>query len=170
MKVLFATADGRLLGAQAVGEEGVARRIDVIATALQLGGTVYDLEEAELCYAPQFGAAKDPVNLAGMMAANHLRGDLPLASWDALGRTPAHIVDVRSAAEFNHSHIAGASNIPLDELRGRLGELSPTQEIWVVCGVGQRAYYATRLLMQHGFRVRNLSGGMHTYAMWPGRS
>jgi NADPH-dependent 2,4-dienoyl-CoA reductase/sulfur reductase-like enzyme/rhodanese-related sulfurtransferase len=169
MKVLFDTADGRLLGAQAVGEDGVARRIDVIATALQLGGTVYDLEEAELCYAPQFGAAKDPVNLAGMIAANHLRGDLPLAAWDAVGTTPAHVVDVRSAAEFAQGHIPGAINIPLDELRDRLGELSPTQEIWVVCGVGQRAYYATRILMQHGFCVHNLSGGMHTYSMLPGR-
>ena len=166
MKVLFATADGRLLGAQAVGEEGVARRMDVIATALQLGGTVYDLEEAELCYAPQFGAAKDPVNLAGMIAANHLRGDLPLASWEALATTQAQVVDVRSATEFDTGHIPGASNMPLDELRGRLGELSPTREIWVVCGVGQRAYYATRVLMQHGFRVQNLSGGMQTYTGW----
>jgi NADPH-dependent 2,4-dienoyl-CoA reductase/sulfur reductase-like enzyme/rhodanese-related sulfurtransferase len=170
LKVLFATADGRLLGAQAVGEEGVARRVDVITTALQLGGTVYDLEEAELCYAPQFGAAKDPVNLAGMIAANHLRGDLPLASWEAVDTTPAQVVDVRSAAEFAQGHLAGAINLPLDELRGRLGELSPTREIWVVCGVGQRAYYATRILLQQGFRVRHLSGGMHTYARWPGRS
>lgn len=119
-------ADGRLLGAQTAGEDEVARRIDVIATALQLGGTVYDLEEAELCYAPQFWAAKDPVNLAGMIAANPLRGDLPLASWDALGKTPAQIVDVRSATEFAPGHIAGAITIPLDELCGRLGELSPT--------------------------------------------
>lgn len=166
MKVLFARADGRLLGAQAVGEEGVARRIDVIAMAMQLGGTVYDLEEAELCYAPQFGAAKDPINLAGMIAANHLRGDFPLASWEALAATPAQVVDVRSATEFATGHIPGAINMPLDELRGRLGELSPTREIWVVCGVGQRAYYATRVLMQHGFRVQNLSGGMQTYAGW----
>jgi NADPH-dependent 2,4-dienoyl-CoA reductase/sulfur reductase-like enzyme/rhodanese-related sulfurtransferase len=166
MKVLFATADGRLLGAQAVGEEGVARRMDVMATALQLGGTVYDLEEAELCYAPQFGAAKDPINLAGMIAANHLRGTLPLASWDALATTQAHVVDVRSAAEFAAHHIPGAINIPLDELRGRLGELAGDREIWVVCGVGQRAYYATRILMHHGFRVCNLSGGMQTYAGW----
>jgi NADPH-dependent 2,4-dienoyl-CoA reductase/sulfur reductase-like enzyme/rhodanese-related sulfurtransferase len=166
MKVLFAPADGRILGVQAIGEEGVARRIDVIAMALQLGGTIYDLEEAELCYAPQFGAAKDPVNLAGMIAANHLRGSLPLAPWDALATTQAQVVDVRSAAEFEADHIPGALNIPLNELRGRLKELSPEREIWLVCGVGQRAYYAARILMQHGFRVRHLSGGMHTYAGW----
>jgi NADPH-dependent 2,4-dienoyl-CoA reductase/sulfur reductase-like enzyme/rhodanese-related sulfurtransferase len=164
MKLLFATDDGRILGVQAVGEEGVTRRVDVLAMAMQLGGTVYDLEEAELCYAPQFGAAKDPVNLAGMIAANHLRGDLPLAPWDALGETPAQVVDVRSAAEFDTGHIPGAINLPLEELRGRLGELSKTQDIWLVCGVGQRAYYATRVLMQEGFRVHNLSGGMQTYA------
>jgi rhodanese-related sulfurtransferase len=163
MKVLFDTTDGRLLGAQAVGEADVARRIDVIAMALQMGATVYDLEEAELCYAPQFGAAKDPVNLAGMIAANHLRGDLPLAEWASLQTTQAQIVDVRSVAEYTRGHIHGAKNIPLEALRGRVGELAQHEEIWLVCGVGQRAYYATRILLQHGLRVRNLSGGMQTY-------
>ncbi len=122
------------------------------------------LEEAELCYAPQFGAAKDSVNLAGMIAANHLRGDLPLADWQALEETPARIVGVRSTAEFAGGHIPGATNIPLEELRSRLGDLPKAQEIWLVCGVGQRAYYATRVLMQHGFTVKNLSGGMQTHA------
>jgi NADPH-dependent 2,4-dienoyl-CoA reductase/sulfur reductase-like enzyme/rhodanese-related sulfurtransferase len=163
MKVLFAADDGRILGAQAVGEADVARRIDVIAMAVQMGATVYDLEEAELCYAPQFGAAKDPVNLAGMIAANHLRGDLPLADWEGLQTTQAQVVDVRSAAEYERGHIPGARNIPLEELRGRVGELTPEQDIWLVCGVGQRAYYATRILLQHGLRVKNLSGGMQTY-------
>ena len=162
LKMLFA-ADGRLLGAQAVGEADVARRIDVIAMAMQMGATVYDLEEAELCYAPQYGAAKDPVNLAGMIAANHLRGDLPLADWEALETTEAQIVDVRSVPEYERGHIPGARNIPLDELRSRLGELSKQRDIWLVCGVGQRAYYATRVLLQHGFDVKNLSGGMQTY-------
>lgn len=164
MKVLFDTTDGRLLGAQAIGEADVARRIDVIAMALQMGATVYDLEEAELCYAPQFGAAKDPVNLAGMIAANHLRGDLPLADWHHLGADQVQIVDVRSVAEYTRGHIPGARNLPLEELRSRLGELDTHQEIWLVCGVGQRAYYATRILLQYGFRVSNLSGGMQTYA------
>jgi len=164
MKLLFSSEDGRILGAQAVGEEGVARRIDVIAMALQLGGTVFDLEEAELCYAPQFGAAKDPVNLAGMIAANHLRGDLPLADWSELRRSDAEIVDVRSAKEFEEDgHLPGSRNIPLEELRGRLDELPSDREIYLVCGVGQRAYYATRALLQRGFDVKNLSGGLTTY-------
>jgi len=164
MKLLFSLEDGRILGAQAVGEEGVARRIDVIAMALQLGGTVFDLEEAELCYAPQFGAAKDPVNLAGMIAANHLRGDLPLADWSELQLRPAEVVDVRSAKEFEEDgHLPGSRNIPLEELRGRLDELPSDREIYLVCGVGQRAYYATRALLQRGFDVKNLSGGLATY-------
>ena len=164
MKLLFSSEDGRILGAQAVGEAGVARRIDVIAMALQMGGTVFDLEEAELCYAPQFGAAKDPVNLAGMIAANHLRGDLPLADWSELQRGDVEIVDVRSADEFEEEgHLPGSRNIPLEELRGRLDELPLDREIYLVCGVGQRAYYATRALLQRGFDVKNLSGGLKTY-------
>jgi rhodanese-related sulfurtransferase len=164
MKLLFSSEDGRILGAQAVGEEGVARRIDVIAMALQMGGTVFELEEAELCYAPQYGAAKDPVNLAGMIAANHLRGDLPLADWSELQRSGVEIVDVRSAKEFEEEgHLPGSRNIPLEELRGRLDELPSDREIHLVCGVGQRAYYATRALLQRGFDVKNLSGGLTTY-------
>jgi NADPH-dependent 2,4-dienoyl-CoA reductase/sulfur reductase-like enzyme/rhodanese-related sulfurtransferase len=164
IKLLFSTEDGRILGAQAIGEADVARRIDVIAMAIQLGGTVYDLEESELCYAPQFGAAKDPVNLAGMIAANHLRGGLPLADWDVVDGVRAQIVDVRTEAEYEDGHIPAAKNIPLEELRGRLNELPKDRETWLVCQVGQRAYYATRLLLQNGFRVRNLPGGMETYA------
>jgi NADPH-dependent 2,4-dienoyl-CoA reductase/sulfur reductase-like enzyme/rhodanese-related sulfurtransferase len=164
MKLLFSSEDGRILGAQAVGEEGVARRIDVIAMALQMGGTVFDLEEAELCYAPQFGAAKDPVNHAGMIAANHLRGDLPLADWSELRANGVEIVDVRSAEEFEEDgHLPGARNIPLEELRGRLDELPVDREIHLVCGVGQRGYYATRALLQRGFDAKNLPGGMTTY-------
>lgn len=163
IKLLFSSEDGRILGAQAVGEEGVARRIDVIAMALQMGGTVFDLEEAELCYAPQYGAAKDPVNLAGMVAANHLRGDVPLVEFSGFGEGDAQIVDVRSADEFKEGHHPDARNIPIEELRGRLDELPEAREIHLVCGVGQRGYYATRALLQRGFDVRNLSGGMKTY-------
>lgn len=163
MKLIFSTRDGRILGAQAVGEADVARRIDVIAGAMQLGGTVFDLEESELCYAPQFGAAKDPVNLAGMVAGNHLRGDLPLAAWSDLSTTNALVVDVRSVQEYADEHIPGSRNIPLETLRNQLGEIPKDRELWLVCGVGQRAYYATRVLEQNGFHVKILSGGMRTY-------
>ena len=163
MKVLFAKDDGRVLGAQAIGEADVARRIDVISMAIQMGGTVYDLEESELCYAPQFGAAKDPVNLAGMVAANYLRGDSPLAEWEDLDGTQAQILDVRTTAEYKKGHIPKAKNIPLQQLRDRLSELSKAEEIWPVCERGQRSYYATRILLQNGFRANNLSGGMKTY-------
>ena len=163
LKLLFSTADGRILGAQAVGTEGVDKRIDVIATAIQFGGTVHDLAEAELCYAPQYGAAKDPVNLAGMIAANALAGDMPLADWAQLGSTDALIVDVREPQEYAAGHIPNAINLPLSQLRERYAELPDDREIWLNCGVGQRAYYATRFLAQHGYRPRNLSGGFATY-------
>ena len=163
LKLLFGVRDGRILGAQAVGTEGVEKRIDVIAMAIQLGGTVDDLAAAELCYAPQYGAAKDPVNLAGMIAQNVLVGDMPLADWTALGRTDALVVDVRDPDEFTKGHLPGSINLPLPHMRERWTELPTDREIWVTCGVGQRAYYATRFLAQHGFRVRNLSGGFSTY-------
>jgi NADPH-dependent 2,4-dienoyl-CoA reductase/sulfur reductase-like enzyme/rhodanese-related sulfurtransferase len=163
LKILFSVPDGRILGAQAIGMEGVEKRIDVIATAIQFRGTVHDLAEAELCYAPQFGAAKDPVNLAGMLAENVLNGDMPVADWLALDRTDALLVDVREPDEFAAGHIPNAINVPLSQMRDRHGELPKDREIWTCCGVGQRAYFATRFLMQHGYRSRNLSGGYTTY-------
>jgi NADPH-dependent 2,4-dienoyl-CoA reductase/sulfur reductase-like enzyme/rhodanese-related sulfurtransferase len=166
LKMVFRRSDGLVLGAQAVGEEGVERRIDVIATAIQMGATVFDLEEAELCYAPQYGAAKDPVNLAGMIAANVVRGDVDLARWRELHTAEAFLLDVREPAEFHSGCLDGAVNIPLGQLRDRMNELPNDREIWVNCGVGQRSYYACRLLSQHGFRVCNLSGGYHTYRAW----
>jgi NADPH-dependent 2,4-dienoyl-CoA reductase/sulfur reductase-like enzyme/rhodanese-related sulfurtransferase len=166
LKLVFRRSDGLVLGAQAVGEEGVERRIDVISTAIQMGATVFDLEEAELCYAPQFGAAKDPVNLAGMIAANVVRGDVDLAPWSELHTAEAFILDVREPAEFHAGCLDGAVNIPLGQLRDRMDELPRNRQIWINCGVGQRAYYACRLLSQHGFRVSNLSGGYHTYRAW----
>jgi NADPH-dependent 2,4-dienoyl-CoA reductase/sulfur reductase-like enzyme/rhodanese-related sulfurtransferase len=166
LKLVFRRSDGLVLGAQAVGEEGVERRIDVISTAIQMGATVFDLEEAELCYAPQYGAAKDPVNLAGMIAANVVRGDVDLAPWSELHAAEAFLLDVREPAEFHAGCLDGAVNIPLGQLRERMVELPRDRHIWVHCGVGQRAYYACRLLRQHGFRVCNLSGGYHTYRAW----
>jgi len=169
MKLLFSTDDGKILGAQAFGEHGVEKRIDVIAMAIQNGASVFDLEEAELCYAPQFGAAKDPVNLAGMIAGNVLRGDAVMADWDSIATTDALLVDVRDAAEFAAGHIPGAINLPLPELRSRMNELPRDREIWVNCVVGQRAYYALRLLRQYGFAVKNLSGGFTTYKQFERR-
>jgi NADPH-dependent 2,4-dienoyl-CoA reductase/sulfur reductase-like enzyme/rhodanese-related sulfurtransferase len=166
LKLLFRKSDGLVLGAQAVGEEGVARRIDVIATAIQMKATVFDLEEAELCYAPQYGAAKDPVNMAGMIAANVVRGDAQIAPWDQLNSTEAFLLDVRQPKEFDAGSIPGSVNIPLGQLRSHLGELPTDREIWINCGVGQRAYYACRILSQHGLHARNLSGGYSTYRVW----
>lgn len=167
LKLTFSRSDGRILGAQAVGEAGVERRIDVIAMAIQMGATVFDLEEAELCYAPQFGAAKDPINLAGMIAANHLRGDHPIAHWTDLEREASpFVLDVREPLEYAAGHFEGAVNIPLGELRGRLQEVPLDRDVWVYCAVGQRAYYATRALLQRGVRVRNLSGGFTALQAW----
>jgi NADPH-dependent 2,4-dienoyl-CoA reductase/sulfur reductase-like enzyme/rhodanese-related sulfurtransferase len=165
LKLLFSVPDGRILGGQAVGLEGVEKRIDVIATAIQFGGTVHDLAEAELCYAPQFGAAKDPVNLAGMLARNFLNEDMPLADWQELGHTKALLLDVREPQEFARGHIPNAINLPLSQMRHRYVELPKDRDIWTCCGVGQRSYYVIRFLAQHGYRTRNLSGGYTTYKM-----
>ncbi|TFH30649.1 MAG: CoA-disulfide reductase, partial [Deltaproteobacteria bacterium] len=163
IKVLFRKSDGRLLGAQVLGEEGVPKRIDSFAMAIQMGCTVYDLEEAELCYAPPFGSAKDPVNFAGMIAANNLRGDMPLCHWNSVDN--AFLLDVRNPQELAVESVPGALNIPLPQLRARLGELPRDREICVFCRSAQRSYYATRILQQNGFKVRNLSGGMLSRSM-----
>jgi len=164
LKLLFSKPDGRILGMQAVGTADVARKVDVVSALIQKNGTVFDLEEAELCYAPQFGAAKDALNYAGFIAANHLRGDLPLSHWVALP-TDAFLLDVRDDDEFAEGHAEGAVNIPLPQLRDRLTELPKNKPLHVYCGVGQRAYYAVRLLLQHGFDARDISGGWITAEM-----
>jgi NADPH-dependent 2,4-dienoyl-CoA reductase/sulfur reductase-like enzyme/rhodanese-related sulfurtransferase len=163
LKVIFRKSDGRLLGAQALGMDGVEKRIDALAMAIQMGATVYDLEEAELCYAPPYGSAKDPVNFAGMVSANVLRGDMPLTHWDSLG--DGFLLDVRNPAELTVESVAGALNIPLPQLRTRLSELPCDREILVICRSAGRAYYATRILLQNGFKVRNISGGMLARSM-----
>ena len=129
-----------------------------LAVAIQMGATIYDLEESELCYAPQFGSAKDPVNFSGMVAADVLRGDMPISHWSELD--DGVILDVREPFELAVEDVEGAINIPLGQLRGRLDELPRDKVIQVVCRSGQRAYYATRLLVQEGFDARNVSGGM----------
>ena len=170
VKLLFEPEKGKILGAQAVGGEGVDKRIDVIAVAIQAGMTVFDLEEMELCYSPQFGSAKDPVNMAGFVAANWLRGDHPQIDVAAILALPPEqrplLLDVRTPEEFAAGHIPGAINIPVDELRARLGELPRGQGIATYCQVGQRGYLATRILLQTGFDVKNISGGYKTYLLW----
>ncbi len=159
LKVIFRKSDGRLIGAQAVGQDGADKRIDAFAMAIQLGASIYDLEEAELCYAPQFGSAKAPVNFAGMVAGDVLRGDMPLTHWDS--GEEGFLLDVRQPEELALESVPGAVNIPLPELRARLSELPKDREIHVICRSGQRAYYATRILLQNGFKARDISGGYY---------
>lgn len=162
IKILFKKSDGKLLGAQALGFDGVDKRISVIAGFIQMGATIYDLEEAELCYAPQFGSAKDPVNFAGMLAADVLRGDQPIVHWDKA--EDELVLDVRETIELAVENIEGAINIPLGQLRSRLHELPKEREIHVLCRSGQRAYLATRILLQNGYKAKNISGGMMSQA------
>jgi rhodanese-related sulfurtransferase len=169
LKLLFDPEKGRVLGAQAVGGAGVDKRIDVLAVAIQAGMTVYDLEEMELAYAPQFGSAKDPINMAGLVAAGVLWGDHPQIDVATLlaasgGQRP-FLLDVRTRSEFAEGHIPEAVNIPVDELRSRLRELPHDREIATYCQVGQRGYLATRILGQAGLRAMNLGGGYKTYLL-----
>ncbi len=163
LKLIFDRKDGRIISAQAVGKEGVEKRIDVISMAIQQNATVFDLEEAELCYAPQFGSAKDPVNLAGMIAANALRGDVDIVHWEKLDKDRVFMLDVRDPVEFKKGYIEGAVNIPLNDLRQRMAEVPKDQEVWSYCLVGQRSYYAVRALSQYGYDIKSLSGGYQTY-------
>lgn len=165
LKLLFAP-DGKILGAQAVGYEGVDKRIDDIAVAIHFGGNVRDLTELELSYAPPYSSAKDPVNMVGYLAENILDERVHSYTYDQLAeRDPAQsvLVDVRSDLEHRNGNIPGSLSIPVDELRQRLGELDVTKEIWVYCQVGLRGYTATQILRQHGYQVKNLSGGYKTY-------
>ncbi|UQZ33422.1 CoA-disulfide reductase [Paenibacillus sp. PK3_47] len=165
LKLLF-TPDGKILGAQAVGYDGVDKRIDDIATAIHFEGYINDLTELELSYAPPYSSAKDPVNMAGYAAENIIAGRVQSFTYDQLSlREPQRsmLVDVRSEMEHLNGHIPGSLSIPVDELRQRLNELDSSKEIWVYCQVGLRGYTASQILRQHGFNVKNLSGGYKTY-------
>lgn len=170
LKLLFDPESGKILGAQGVGGAGVDKRIDVFAVAIQAGMTVFDLEEMELAYAPQYGSAKDPINMAGFVASGLLRGDHPQIDVGTLLAMPSAerpvLLDVRTEKEFTAGHLPNAINIPVDELRTRLQELPKDKEIAVYCQVGQRGYLATRILQQAGLPVANLSGGYKTYGLW----
>ena len=166
MKVLFAPETGKLLGAQAVGQDGVDKRIDVFATALKGSMTVNDLAELELAYAPPFGSAKDPVNMAGMAAQDVLASDSQLAQWNEIASLDPKLtvlLDVRRADERVKGFIPGSIHIPLDEIRSRMNELPRDREIIVYCQSGQRSYFACRILAQNGFRLHNLTGGFQTW-------
>ena len=168
IKLLYAPEGGRVLGAQIVGGAGVDKRIDVLAVALQAGMSVADLEEAELAYAPQFGAAKDPINIAGFVAGNALGGDEVFIYPEDLDEAISsgwQIVDVRRPDEFEAGHIPGAQSLPLDELRQRCAEIALGTPVVTYCDVGQRSYYANRILRQRGYRAYNLAGGIRTYRL-----
>lgn len=162
LKLLFAS-DGRVLGAQGVGADGVEKQMDVISTAMKFGGTVRDLAEVELCYAPPFNSAKSPVNMLGFIASNVLDGLMDVTCPEDV-KEEDFVLDVRTPQEYAAGHIAGSVNIPLDELRERLGELPKDTSITVTCAVGLRGYIAARILAGHGFKALDLTGGYRMYA------
>lgn len=162
LKLLFAP-DGRVLGAQGVGADGVEKQMDVISTAMKFGGTVRDLAEVELCYAPPFNSAKSPVNMLGFIASNVLDGLMDVTCPEDV-KEEDFVLDVRTPQEYAAGHIAGSVNIPLDELRERLGELPKDTTITVTCAVGLRGYIAARILAGHGFKALDLTGGYRMYA------
>lgn len=162
LKLLFAP-DGRVLGAQGVGADGVEKQMDVISTAMKFGGTVRDLAEVELCYAPPFNSAKSPVNMLGFIASNVLDGLMDVTCPEDV-KEEDFVLDVRTPQEYAAGHIAGSVNIPLDELRERLGELPKDTAITVTCAVGLRGYIAARILVGHGFKALDLTGGYRMYA------
>ncbi len=167
LKLIFNQKTGRLYGAQAVGQKGVDKRIDILATAIKGGLTVADLPELELTYAPPFGAAKDPVNMAGYAALNLMEGISENIQWYDLATELENgkiLLDVRNPAEVANGHFSTAINIPLDELRSRLSELDKTKNYIVSCHSGLRSYLAERLLKQHGFNVKNLDGAYLLYS------
>lgn len=169
LKLTFSPTDGRLFGAQCVGNDGVDKRIDQIAQIIKQGGTVYDLIKTEQCYAPPFSSAKDPIAIAGYAASNIISGAMPVIDWRKLrdtDRSQVLLLDVRTPAEFELGTIAGAVNIPLDNLRERICEIPRNKKIVIFCAVGLRGYLAQRILMGRGYAdVWNLSGGYQIYSL-----
>ena len=167
MKVVFEQETYRLLGAQIVGYEGVDKRIDVLATAIHAGMKATELKDLDLAYAPPYSSAKDPVNMAGFMVDNLAKGLLRqwhLEDANALPRDGSvTLLDTRTTGEYRRGHIEGFVNIPVDELRERLGELPPDKPVYVICQSGLRSYIACRILAGHGFECYNFSGGFRYY-------
>jgi rhodanese-related sulfurtransferase len=169
IKMLFSPGSGQVLGAQVIGRDGVDKRIDVLATAVRHKLSVFDLTELELAYAPPYGSAKDPVNMAGFVAENILRGQIHsfhVEDIQNLDSARHVLLDVRTPKETGKGIIRGALTIPVDELRQRLGELDKKKEVWIYCQVGMRGYLAARILSQRGFTVKNLSGGYSLYCCY----
>ncbi len=167
VKTIFEKETGRILGAQIVGYEGADKRCDVIATAIRFGATADELAKLELCYAPPYSSAKDPVNMAGFVIENTLTGKVKNFHWDEVKELPKDgsvtLLDTRTEIEFEYGHIDGFINIPLDILRNRLSELDKTKKVYVTCQIGLRGYVACRILSQNGFDCYNLSGGYRLY-------
>lgn len=169
IKLIFSPSSGKILGAQIVGKKGVDKRIDVLATAIRGAMTVYALEELELAYAPPYSSAKDPINIAGFVAANILKGDVENINWnelDDLDRDKNLFIDLRNKKELDTSGvIEGALHIPLHELRGKITQLDKDKNYVLSCASGHRSYLGYRILLQNGFNSRNLSGGYKTYSV-----
>ena len=167
IKTLFDKKTGRILGAQITGFDGVDKRCDVLATAIRAGMTGYDLTRLELCYAPPYSSAKDPVNMAGFVIENLLTGKVKNFHWHDVDELPRDgsviLLDTRTTLEYENGHIDGFRNIPLDDLRGRMAELDKSKKVYVTCQIGLRGYVASRILMQNGFDAYNLSGGYRLY-------
>ncbi|WP_108669111.1 CoA-disulfide reductase [Peribacillus acanthi] len=168
LKLIFDGSNGKILGAQGVGVDGVDKRIDVIATAIKGELNIFDLTELELAYAPPFSSAKDPVNMAGYVAANIIEEGIETVQWneiDDIINNGGYLIDVREPHERENGYIQGSVNIPLGEIRDRLEELPKDKPIYLSCQVGLRGYLATRILKGHGFRAINVDGGWKTYSV-----
>lgn len=166
IQIAFSPENGKLLGAQVIGKDGVDKRIDTLSSVIQRGSTIYELTEFEHAYAPPYSSAKDPVNMAGFVAENILQQRLFVVPWYSINDLTDDdiLIDVRDPYEFAGGHIPGAINIPVDELRGRLNEIAADKSIYIYCQIGLRGYLGQRILVQNGFKkVSNISGG---YKLW----
>lgn len=166
LKLIFNKETGEIYGAQAVGRDGVDKRIDVIATAMKAKLKVMDLPDLELSYAPPYSSAKDPVNMVGYAASNIIEGLVDTVQWheiDEIVENGGYLIDVREPNELKQGIIKGSVNIPLDDLRDRLHEIPKDQEIYITCQLGMRGYVAARILMENGYEVKNVDGGFKLY-------
>jgi CoA-disulfide reductase len=171
LKLIFDPKDGKIFGAQGVGFDGVEKRIDVIATAIKGSLTVFDLPDVELCYAPPYSSAKDPVNMAGYVASNIIEGLVDTVQWneiDDIVKNGGLLIDVREPEEMDMGYIEGSINIPLGQIRDRINEIPKDKEVYLTCQVGLRGYIGCRILSQNGYSCKNLDGGYKTYALVKG--